>query len=137
MAYWFNGFFAKGTFKPPVDLRDGVVWRAISTPFIGVGVRISPSTNKSPDAAEIGRLRREVGLDAASDWIYLTYVCWAGKIDFIYGLGVVDGRTICTATEDDEDKAKAVYLAFMGKFGVSPSDALQFPPFVRGFWGVD
>lgn len=77
----------------------------------------------------------EVGLGGAADWLYLSYVTWAGRIDSVYGLGSVVGRAFGPVSESDEDKTQAAYLALMRAFGVAPADARNYPPFVRGFWG--
>jgi hypothetical protein len=53
----------------------------------------------------------------------------------VYGLGVSGGRVFGPVSESDRDKARSAYLELMGAFGVAPADALNFPPFVRGFWG--
>jgi hypothetical protein len=134
-VYRFAGFFAKPWIDRPTSLPEGAVWRSVSVPFAGVGVRLPALIGQSPDPAEVERLLRQVGLHAATDWLYLTYDCWAGRIDYVYGLGVRSGHAFGPAKESDVSKVRAAYLELMGEFGVQPADALAFPPFVRGFWG--
>ena len=76
----------------------------------------------------------EVGLAGAADWLFINYVTWAGPIDSVYGLGVSGGRAFGPVAESDGDKTRAAYLELMGEFGVAQADALNFPPFVRGYW---
>ena len=135
MGYRFAGFFAKPTIDRPESLSEGAVWRSISAPFEGVGVRLPALIGKSPDPAEVDRLLQEVGLRTAHDWLYIDYCTWAGRIDCVYGLGVAAGRAFGPLKESDVNKAKASYLTLMSEFGVQPADALGFPPFARGFWG--
>ena len=137
MAYRFTGFFARPTIEPPAMLPDTAVWREITVPFFGVGVRLAVTGrgDEEPTPAEARRLRAEVGLDGAADWLYLNYVMWAGRIDSVYGLGASGGREFGPVGESDQAKTRATYLELMAAFGVSQAEALNFPPFVRGFWG--
>jgi hypothetical protein len=135
MAYRFTGFFARPTIERPAVLPDTAVWREITVPFAGVGIRLPSLANDEPGPDEARRLLAEVGLGGAADWVYLSYVTWAGPIDSVYGLGVSGGRAFGPVGESEGDKARAAYLELMGAFGVAPADALHFPPFVRGFWG--
>lgn len=134
MAYRFTGFFARPSIECPDMLPDGVVWRKISVPFLGVGVRLVSPHNDKPDTDEAKRLLMDVGLGDATDWLYLNYVMWAGHIDYLYGLGVSSGRKLGPVAEADEEATQEAYLKLMGEFGVAPADALNFPPFERGFW---
>jgi hypothetical protein len=135
VTYRFNGFFARPPVSRPTGLPAGAVWRDITAPFVGVGVRIRVTGlgDGEPGPVEARQLLAAVGLAGASDWLYLSYVTWAGPIDHVYGLGVSAGREFGPVSEGDE--ARAAYLALMAEFGVSEADALNFPPFVRGFWG--
>lgn len=74
-------------------------------------------------------------MEGAADWLFINYVTWAGQIDSIYRLGSSGGRGFGPVSESADDKVRVVYLDLMAAFGVSPADALNFPPFVRGFWG--
>jgi hypothetical protein len=135
VAYQFAGFFAKPAIDRPDYLPEGAVWRSISVPFEGVGVRLPAMIGQSPDPRKVGRLLREVGLQTASDWLYIDYCTWAGRIDCVYGLGVTAGRAFGPLYESAIDRTKETYLELMGEFGVEPADAMRFPPFERGFWG--
>ena len=135
LAYRFTGFFTRPPTEPPAMLPGGAVWREITTPFAGVGVRLSVLADDRPGAAEAIRLLAEVGLGDATDWIYARYVTWAGRIESVYGLGVSGGKAFGPIHATDEGEARDAYLTLMGGFGVTPADALSFPPFVRGFWG--
>jgi hypothetical protein len=133
--YRFTGFFARPVIERPVTLPAGATWREIIAPFAGVGVRLPGLANDEPVTDEVLRLLTEVGLGGAADWIFISYVTWAGPIDRVYGLGWSSGRAFGPIGETADDKVRAAYLDLMGKFGVAPPDALIFPPFVRGFWG--
>jgi hypothetical protein len=135
MAYWFAGFFVKPPFNPPTVLPEGAVLRNITVPFVGVGVRVSALLGKTPSAEAVDLLAEQLGISHAGDWIYLTYTCWAGRIDSVYGLGSSGGQRFGPIEEDAVARTKDAYLQLMGEFGVSPEDALRFPPFERGFWG--
>ncbi len=136
-VYRFAGFFAKPLIDRPADLPDGTVWRTISFPFVGVGVRLPSLIGESPVPVKVEELLRKVGLHTAKVWLYLTYDCWAGRIDYVYGLGASDGRGFGPIDESAANKAQAAYLSIMGEFGITPTDALDFQPFVRDFWGEE
>lgn len=91
MAYQFAGFLASPRVPRPDVLPIGAVWRDIVMPFFGVGVRLPALLGKSPPRAEVETLARQCGVYAAERWLYLTYDCWGGAIDFVYGLGSRDG----------------------------------------------
>jgi hypothetical protein len=138
MAYWFNGFLARPSIERPTVLPADAVWREIVAPFIGVGLRVNVSSlvaDDEPKPDEARRLLAEFGLGIATDWLYLSYVTWAGEIDSVYGVGASGGREFGPVSGSDFDKARAAYLELMGAFGIAPADALNFPPFTRGFWG--
>jgi hypothetical protein len=133
MTYEFTGFFARPNVPWPANLPQGTVWREISTPFIGVGVRLPGSEDRHPTPAETDMLIRQLGLEAADCWIYLIYVCWGGGIDFVYGFGSRDGVLFGAVKEFARD-AEKVYTDLMEQFGVPAEVALQFEPFRRGYW---
>ena len=137
MAFWFSGFFARPPVSRPETLPEGAVWRQISAPFAGVGVRLEHLSGKKPAPDRVEALARQLGIARATDWLYLTYVCWAGRVDSVYGLGVRGGRLFGPIVESAVRLARDAYLELMGEFGVGPADALRFPPFERGFWGED
>jgi len=134
MAYWFSGFFAKPSVEPPTTLPERAVWREIVSPFVGVGVLLAELQGERPSSEEVQSLVQRLGIDRA-DWIYLTYVCWAGSVDSVYGLGVCGGRPFGQVDEDRGTHTREAYIRLMGEFGVSPENAMRFPPFERGFWG--
>lgn len=133
MSYRFAGFFV----KPPINhtLEADGVWRAISAPFVGVGVRLPDRIGTTPDPAEVSQLLVALGLEGVTDWVYLTYDCWGGRIDSVYGLGSRGTRAFGPLQEDDVSKTEQAFVELMGEFGVTPDDALRFGPFARGFWG--
>jgi len=135
VVYRFTGFFARPVIKPPATLPAGSVWREVTAPFLGVGVSMSNLVNRDPGLDEARRLLAGVGLGDATDWLFINYVTWAGPIEDVYGLGVSGGRAFGPVAESDDDKTRAAYLELVGEFGVAEADALNFPPFVRGFWG--
>jgi hypothetical protein len=134
-VYRFAGFFAKPIIARPESLPGGVAWRCIAVPFEGVGVRVAALIGQSPELTEVNRVRTQVGLQDATNWLYLTYDCWAGRVEYVYGLGSRSGVPFGPVKESDISRVPAAYVAVMGSFGVQPADALRFPPFVGGFWG--
>jgi hypothetical protein len=134
MAYEFEGLFARPPVVRPGGLPEGAVWRAIDTPFRGVGLLLPESFGRTQDVAAVWQLSQQFGF-ASADWLYLTYLCWGGRIDFVYGFGSRDGRAFGPITESAPDAVQGAYTRLMNEFGVSAADALNFPPFVRGFWG--
>jgi len=136
VAYWFAGFFATD-FPRPAALPEGVVWRDIASPFVGVGVRLSARCDAAPrpPLADVPALARSLGLDAAARWVYLDYVCWGGAINSVSGLGSRDGVPFGPVAESARDKVEDAYTGLMERFGVSKPDALRFEPFTRGYWG--
>jgi hypothetical protein len=135
MAYQFAGFFASPAVPRPDVLPAGAVWREVVSPFIGVGVRLPALIGKTPAQADVESLARQLGVDAADRWLYLTYDCWGGGIDFVYGFGSRGGQPFGPVEEDALDAVEAAYTSLMAQFGVSAVDALQFKPFERGYWG--
>jgi len=135
MAYRFTGFFAQPSIDRPTMLSGGAVWREIATPFIGVAVRMPDLTDDELAPTEARRLLAEFGLGGATNWLYLSYVTWAGRVAGVYGLGASGGRDFGPLGEWDSDAVRAVFLTLMGEFGVAQADAINFPPFARGFWG--
>jgi hypothetical protein len=139
VAYEFVGFLARPTVTRPESLPDGAVWREITAPFVGVGVRLPTSFNRNalpaPDAVQV--LARSLGVIAANRWLYLDYVCWGGDIDSVYGLGSRDGVPFGPVEESNLDRVKAVYVGLMGHLGITEAEALRFEPFTRGYWGED
>ena len=137
MAYEFAGFFAQPTVPCPGTLPPGAAWREITAPFMGVGVRL-PSLldgDTLPSPPDLHALATDMRLHAADRWIYLTYICWGGDIDFVYGLGCRGGVPFGPVKEDDHDKVEAAYTGLMEQFGISAEASLRFEPFMRGYWG--
>lgn len=134
MAYWFAGFFARPAIPKPDDLRADALWREISQPFIGVGVRLPHLQGKCPSASEVATLADALGLGAADCWLYLTYTCWGGQIDSVYGLGSRGGVAFGPVEESARDTVEPAFIGLMSQLGVSNQDARQFAPFERGYW---
>lgn len=120
---------------PPSVLPIEATWREIASPFSGVGVRLPQLLGGAPAPTEVEVLRQQLGLDNAERWLYLTYDCWAGNIDYVYGLGARQGVPFGPMEEDDLEKVDAVYTKLMAEFGMTAADAYSFKPFVRGYWG--
>jgi hypothetical protein len=76
VAYEFAGFFARPSVPRPEALPEGAVWREITTPFVGVGVRLPALTDSEglPALADVQALARSLGVSAADRWVYLNYV---------------------------------------------------------------
>jgi hypothetical protein len=135
MGYRFTGFFARPALAAPTSLQARAVWREITTPFVGVGVRVTGLANDEPAPDEAQRLLAEVGLSNATDWLYLHYCTWAGQIESVYGMGMIAGQLFGPIRDDSRNGTLQAFLQFMASFGITPADALNFTPFVRGFWG--
>lgn len=135
MSYTFAGFFASPPIQRPPQLPAGAIWREITDPFAGVGLRLPALVGKQVSEAQVLELAQSLGLSVANQWLFLQYDCWAGQVDFAYGLGAVEGRVFGPVEESARDKVQSVYTNLMGAFGVSQEPTLDFPPFHRGFWG--
>jgi hypothetical protein len=136
MAYEFAGYFARPPVPYPEALPPGAVWREISAPFVGVGVRLPSLLDDDalPSPPDLHALATALGLHAADRWSYLTYICWGGDIDFVYGLGFGSGVAFGPVKEDDHDKVEAAYTGLMEQFGVAAEASQRFEPFMRGYW---
>lgn len=135
MTYRFAGFFAGPSVPTPEELPDDAVWREISAPFVGVGLRLGSLVGKTPDAATVTALAHRFGFNRAERWIYLTYDCWGGLLDSVYGMGMKDDVPFGPRECSEDDLVEDEYVSLMRAFGLEKSDALYFAPFVRGFWG--
>ena len=135
MSYWFAGFFARPRLPKPEILPARACWRAIDAPFDGVGVDLPHLHGERPSVAEIEEMARDFGLAASTAWLYLTYTCWGGELDSVYGFGKSDDRgRIGPIDVGTGEQVEPAYLALMDHFGVAADDAMDFPPFRRGFW---
>lgn len=134
MAYWFAGFFAQPVIRKPVNLPADASWREISSPFIGIGVRLEHLIGEQPTREAVKEIARELGLEESVCWLYLTYTCWAGKIDFVYGLGMRNGVPFGPLSESEQGRTELVYTNLMSHLGLLPEQAMQFEPFERGYW---
>ncbi len=135
MSYQFAGFFARPIISRPPELPGGSVWRDISVPFDGVGLLIPDLIGESPPAADVVDLAKQFGLHSADTWLYLTYDCWGGHIDFVYGLSMRGDALYGPVENSDWEGVEATYTTLMERLGVAAKDALSFAPFSRGFWG--
>ncbi len=135
MAYWFTGVFTRPDCEPGKSLPSDVQLRMISEPFVGAGLRMASQRAVKPNHDSVQRLLVECGIVDVVNWLFLDYVTWAGRIDSVYGLGLVDGQAFGPIDESEDEHVESAYLSLMGTFGVSSLDALSFSPFVRGFWG--
>jgi hypothetical protein len=135
VTYRFAGFFANPSVPAPDVLPDGAVWKEIKSPFEGVGLRLDSLVGESPDVRVVAALAERFGFSRADRWIYLTYDCWGGQLDFVFGLGMKAGLSFGPRESSDEDRVEAEYLGLMQAFGLTDSEALNFAPFSRGFWG--
>lgn len=133
--YEFTGFFARPVVSRPLLLPPDVVWREIASLIAGVGVRLPESDGRLLTRSEVEDIAQQFGLHAAECWLYMNYVCWGGNIDFVYGLGSRRGVSFGPVREDSHDVVEAAYIGLMEQFGLSATDAMQFEPFTRGYWG--
>jgi hypothetical protein len=119
------------------ELPAGAVGAEIRVPFVGTGVRVRSLFGEVPPANDVQDLARKIGVAAAHQWLYLTYDCWGGSIDFVYGFTSTDG-ILSTPVEDSSlDTVEATYLDLLSQFGITAAHAFHFAPFARGFWGDD
>jgi hypothetical protein len=114
MAYWFSGFFARPNVQQPHVLPARACWRTITTPFNGVGVRLPELQGERPTVAVIGALADQLELSGSNAWVYLSYTCWGGKIDSVYGVArSEDGSRIGPLDEYEWEKCQETYVARM------------------------
>ncbi len=134
MSYQFAGFFT----RPAVPLREfpaDAVAIQIGAPFLGTGIRFHSLIGKTPAVADVLDLASKIGVAAAPQWIYLTYDCWGGEIDFVYGFTSTDGVLSPPVEDSSWDSVEATYYILMSRFGIGEESARDFAPFTRGFWG--
>lgn len=107
----------------------------ITAPFDGVGVRLPELQGERPSLEVIEALAEQIGLARSQAWVYLTYTCWGGKIDSVYGVAQSEhGSRVGPLDEPNWQKCQETYIALMTHFGVAAQDAVNFKPFYRGFW---
>lgn len=135
MAYRFAGFLTPSRVACPHMLPPGAAWREFPAPFEGSGVRLPELVGKSPDVGTIRELAMSLGFSSVDTWLYLTYDCWGGRIDFIYGFGQVAGESFGPVEEDALIAVEAAFTSLMAKLDITPEQAMRFAPFERGFWG--
>jgi hypothetical protein len=135
MAYQFAGFFAPSDVEiiNPPALPAEAIFRKITTPFIGVGVRLPSMVGMSPSVDEVNALAVATGIAQARTWLYLGYDTW-GNIDWVYALGAQDGKEFGPIDDSNLETVENTFVEVMARIGVDAQNALQFTPFVRGFW---
>jgi hypothetical protein len=133
MSYQFAGFFTRSTVTLK-ELPMDAIANQIVTPFIGTGVKIHSLIGKTHAVSELHELARKIGVTVADQWLYLTYDCWAGEIDYVYGFTANEGVLSPPLEASSYDSVKITYLTLMSQFGISKLDALAFAPFTRGFF---
>lgn len=133
MTYHFAGFLAASRIKQPERLPERAVWREIDRPFAGVGLRLPEFIGERPEPAVVSRFADELGFATSHSWLYLTYTCWGGVVDFVFGFGAKNGHPFGPLESDEH--AEDIYVELMSKLGVNEKSALDFEPFRRGFWG--
>jgi hypothetical protein len=134
MSYTFAGFFVAQPLPRPSSLPSRAVWREVSSPFQGVGVRLPDLIGKTVQPEQVHAVARELGVTDAMTWLFLQYDTWAGEIDFVYGMGASEGTPFGHVEESEQGSVEAAYLAVMAKLGVAEKEAMNFAPFKRGFW---
>lgn len=135
MTYRFAGFLSPCRIERPATLPAGAVWREITTPFGGSGVRLSGLIGQAPTVEVIHELARTLGFDSTDTWLYLTYDCWGGQIDFVYGVGLDAGEPFGPVEADARNVVEAAFTSLMAKLNLGAEQAMLFAPFERGFWG--
>ncbi|WP_073213236.1 hypothetical protein [Massilia sp. CF038] len=135
MAYQFAGFLAPsdGEIINSSALPAESLIRRITTPFVGVGIRLPSLVGMTPSADEINALAAATGIAQAKSWLYLAYDTW-GNIDSVYALGVQDGKQFGPIDDSNSQTVETTFVDVMARIGVDAKNALQFSPFVRGFW---
>lgn len=133
--YRFAGFLSPSRIARPASLPADAVWREIAVPFEGCGVRLPEFIGTTPAIETIRELSATLGFDSADTWLYLTYDCWAGRIDFVYGFGQRHREPFGPVKENSPPALEAAFTSLMANLGLSAEQAVRFPPFERGFWG--
>ena len=136
MAYRFTGFLAPGLDKveAPQKLPADAVVRAIQVPFAGVGIALPSLIDKPLTAEHVLTLAAQTGIAAADAWLFIDYETW-GRVDAVYACGSVGGDVFGPVEDTNVETVEATYVAAMARVGIREQDALDFPPFYRGFWG--
>ncbi|HJV02076.1 MAG TPA: hypothetical protein VJ752_16170 [Burkholderiaceae bacterium] len=135
MAYQFAGFLVPSDVELTQHsaIPAEAIFRRITIPFDGVGVRIPSLVGTAPAADEIKALAAATGIAQARSWLYLTYETF-GTIDWVYALGVQDGEAFGPIDDSNMETVGATFVDVMARIGVDSENALQFAPFKRGFW---
>jgi hypothetical protein len=135
MAYQFAGFLVptERDLVSAAAVPADAICRPITSPFIGVGIRLPALIGKSPSMSEINAIATAIGVAKAPSWLYLDYDTW-GRIDSVYAAGVHDGEAFGPIDDTNIQTVEATFLQVMSRIGVSPENALRFGPFERGFW---
>jgi len=135
MAYQFAGFLVPTSqdIVSTAALPDDALRRAITSPFVGIGVRLPSLIGKAPPASQVNALAEEIGIAGAPSWLFIAYDTW-GCIDSVYAVGVRDGIAFGPFDDSNVQTVEATFLQAMARIGVDPENALRFKPFERGFW---
>lgn len=135
MAYQFAGFLVPSDqdIVSSAALPADAICRSITSPFVGVGVRLPALIGKSPSVSQINAFASEIGVARAPSWLYIGYDTW-GRIDSVYAVGVQDGIAFGPIDDSNIQTVEATFIQVMSRIGVSREAALHFDPFSRGFW---
>ena len=135
MAYKFAGFLVptEQDIVSAAALPSDAIYRSITSPFVGVGIRLPALIGKAPSVAQISTLAAELGVARAPSWLYIGYETW-GRIDSVYAIGVQEGKGFGPIDDTNIETVEATFVQAMSWIGVDSQNALRFAPFQRGFW---
>ncbi|MEO0908220.1 MAG: hypothetical protein AAFY07_11925 [Pseudomonadota bacterium] len=120
---------------PAPKIPDDFPYRtkSLSEPFSGLIILVTDDYEPGIPDESIRKIIGPVELNGV-DWMYIEYVTWAGRIDAVRSFGECNGKEMTPYNDTVIETLEATYLKTMGDFGISKKDALDFPPFYRGFW---
>ncbi|MCP3920987.1 MAG: hypothetical protein GY714_00225 [Desulfobacterales bacterium] len=135
MTYKFSGILTSDFYiEEGIDLKDIYSIRKIDSPFKGSGIYLPMYSDRDPNEEEIIKIVNSVGLSKSDNWLFINYICWAGRIDYVYAYLNSCGKITGPVEESDLNKTSDLFVNIMEGFGVPKEKALDFKPFYRGFW---
>jgi hypothetical protein len=135
MAYQFAGFFIKGKTHQLLELPNNAVVRQITSPFDGFGMRLPAYIGQTVTMEDVLQLSNSIGVSQSAEWIFIQYDCFGGQIDSVSGVTCSQACPSPYKEDSNYDTVQQSFLNLMQSFGVDHQDAINFPPFKRGFWG--
>lgn len=133
MTFQLSAIFLRS--DPPITTPTGFEYcsKMMDAPFRGTAILLRLESHPKIPEAEIAAILEPLAVGDA-DWLYVEYCTWAGTIDSVRSFGIRNGAAMTSFDEEVLERNRSTYLQLMAEFGVSEEDALDFPPFRRGWW---